>query len=173
MESASSKDCAIFILLGQVNCGKSTLLEHLYFLSAIQTALTLEEQFARKKERMLSVAREHGLIAIRENPLLEYFTHVISFRSSGWKLVVTNVPGHKAFTKAVVSGIINSDCAILVVSAIPGEYEVGISNDGQTRQHALLAFFLGIQHLIVCVNKMDDKSVDWSQERFEALGKSY
>jgi elongation factor 1-alpha len=60
---------------------------------------------------------------------------------------------------------------MLVVSAAKGEFEAGISESGQTREHALLAFTLGVKQMIVLVNKMDDKTVNWSQERFEEIKK--
>ena len=40
--------------------------------------------------------------------------------------------------------------------------EAGISKEGQTREHALLAFTLGVKQMIVCMNKMDEKSVNFS-----------
>ncbi|CAG8604138.1 6891_t:CDS:2, partial [Acaulospora colombiana] len=48
-----------------------------------------------------------------------------------------------------------ADCAILIIAGGQGEFEAGISKDGQTREHALLAFTLGVRQLIVAVNKMD------------------
>jgi elongation factor 1-alpha len=42
-----------------------------------------------------------------------------------------------------------------MISSAPGEFEAGISSEGQTKEHALLAFTLGIRNVIVCVNKMD------------------
>jgi len=49
----------------------------------------------------------------------------------------------------------------LIIAAGTGEFEAGISKDGQTREHALLAFTMGVKQMIVCVNKMDDKSVNY------------
>jgi len=50
-----------------------------------------------------------------------------------------------------------------------GEFEAGIAKTGQTREHALLAFTLGVKQLIVAVNKMDDKSVNFSESRFNEI----
>jgi elongation factor 1-alpha len=57
----------------------------------------------------------------------------------------------------------------LVVAAPTGEFEAGISKNGQTREHALLAYTLGVQQLIVAVNKMDERTVNWSQARFDEI----
>jgi elongation factor 1-alpha len=59
--------------------------------------------------------------------------------------------------------------AILVIASGTGEFEAGIAKDGQTREHALLAFTLGVKQMIVAVNKMDSDSVNWSEERFKEI----
>lgn len=59
--------------------------------------------------------------------------------------------------------------AILVVAASKGEFEAGISKNGQTREHALLAYTLGIKQIIIVVNKMDEKSVNFKEERFNEI----
>lgn len=62
-----------------------------------------------------------------------------------------------------------ADVALLVVSAAKGEYEAGVSRSGQTREHALLAYTLGVKQIIVCVNKMDLTEPPYSQSRFEEV----
>jgi len=71
----------------------------------------------------------------------------------------------------MITGTSQADCALLMLASPSGEFEAGISKDGQTREHALLAYTLGVKQLIVCVNKMDEKTVNWSQERFEEIKK--
>jgi elongation factor 1-alpha len=67
----------------------------------------------------------------------------------------------------MITGTSQADCAILIIAGGIGEFEAGISKDGQTREHALLAFTLGVKQLIVAVNKMD--SVKWDESRFEEI----
>ena len=55
----------------------------------------------------------------------------------------------------MITGTSQADCAVLIVAAGVGEFEAGISKNGQTREHALLAFTLGVKQLIIGVNKMD------------------
>jgi elongation factor 1-alpha len=59
----------------------------------------------------------------------------------------------------MITGTSQADCAILIIASGTGEFEAGISKDGQTREHALLAFTLGVRQLIVSVNKMDTTKV--------------
>ena len=56
--------------------------------------------------------------------------------------------------------------------AFAGEFEAGISSNGQTREHALLAYTLGVKQLVVGLNKQDDKNVNWSQERYDEISKN-
>lgn len=60
-------------------------------------------------------------------------------------------------------GTSQADCAVLIVAAGVGEFEAGISANGQTREHALLAFTLGVKQLIVGVNKMDSTEKPYSE----------
>merc|ERR1711998_563975 len=62
-----------------------------------------------------------------------------------------------------------ADAAVLCIDSSQGGFEAGISKDGQTREHALLAFTLGVKQLIVACNKMDDKTVKYNQARFTEI----
>jgi len=67
----------------------------------------------------------------------------------------------------MITGTSQADCAILIIAAGTGEFEAGISKDGQTREHALLAYTLGVKQLIVAINKMD--TTKWSEDRFNEI----
>ena len=60
---------------------------------------------------------------------------------------------------------------MLIVAAGVGEFEAGISKNGQTREHALLAYTLGVKQLIVGVNKMDSTEPPYSEARFQEITK--
>jgi elongation factor 1-alpha len=62
-----------------------------------------------------------------------------------------------------------ADCAVLVVACGTGEFEAGISKNGQTREHALLAYTLGVKQLIVACNKMDTTEPPYSEKRYEEV----
>ena len=80
--------------------------------------------------------------------------------------VYRNIELHKTINVPV-----QADCAVLIVAAGVGEFEAGISKNGQTREHALLAFTLGVKQLIVGINKMDSTEPPYSQPRFEEITK--
>ncbi len=81
--------------------------------------------------------------------------------------VYLDAPGHRDFIKNMITGTSQADCAILIIAAGTGEFEAGISKDGQTREHALLAYTLGVRQIIVAINKMD--TTKWSEARYQEI----
>ena len=71
----------------------------------------------------------------------------------------------------MITGTSQADCAILIIAAGTGEFEAGISKDGQTREHALLAYTLGVKQLIVAINKMDTTAPAWNETRYNEIVK--
>jgi elongation factor 1-alpha len=71
----------------------------------------------------------------------------------------------------MITGTSQADCGVLIIASGTGEFEAGISKNGQTREHALLAYTLGVKQLIVGVNKMDSTEPPFSQARFEEIQK--
>ena len=85
------------------------------------------------------------------------------FETELYYFTIIDTPGHRDYIKNMITGTSQADIALLIVSAVTGEFETGIGKEGQTREHALLAFTLGIKQVIVGVNKMDDKSVNYNE----------
>jgi elongation factor 1-alpha len=69
----------------------------------------------------------------------------------------------------MITGTSQADCAMLMIASGTGEFEAGYAKTGQTREHALLAFTLGVKQIIVCINKMDDKSTNYSEKRYDEI----
>jgi elongation factor 1-alpha len=84
---------------------------------------------------------------------------------------IIDAPGHRDFIKNMITGASQADCAILVSSAKKGEFEVGTEAGGQTREHAFLLKTLGVNQIVVAINKMDDPTVNYSQTRYEECRK--
>jgi elongation factor 1-alpha len=89
------------------------------------------------------------------------------FETPQYEYTVIDAPGHRDFIKNMITGTSQADVALLIVNAREGAFEAGISKDGQTREHALLAHTLGVKQMIVGVNQMD--TVDYKQGRYEEI----
>ncbi|KAJ7910408.1 translation elongation factor [Mycena leptocephala] len=158
------------VVIGHVDSGKSTTTGHLiYKCGGIDRRVI--EKFEKEAAELgkssfkyawvldkLKAERERGItidIALWKFETPKFFVTVI------------DAPGHRDFIKNMITGTSQADCAILIIAAGTGEFEAGISKDGQTREHALLAFTLGVRQLIVAVNKMD--TAKWSEDRFNEI----
>merc|ERR1711990_941657 len=82
---------------------------------------------------------------------------------------IIDAPGHRDFIKNMITGTSQADVAILMIASPSGEFESGWSKEGQTREHALLSFTMGVKQMIVCCNKMDAKGADYKQDRYEEI----
>lgn len=91
------------------------------------------------------------------------------FETKKFYFTIIDAPGHRDFIKNMITGTSQADCAILMVPAATGEFEAAYAKQGQLREHALLAFTLGVKQMIVGVNKMDEKSVNYAEPRFNEI----
>jgi len=91
------------------------------------------------------------------------------FETKKYQFTIIDAPGHRDFIKNMITGTSQADVAMLVIASGTGEFEAGISKTGQTREHALLAYTLGVKQMIVAINKMDDKSVNFSEARYNEI----
>lgn len=169
---SSSKPHLNLVVCGHVDHGKSTMMGHLlYLIGAVdeKTIREYEEQAkALGKETFKFAWVLDRLKEERERGLTIDLCYM-KFETSKYFFTLIDAPGHRDFIKNMITGASQADCAILVVSAKQGEYEAGIGPQGQTREHAFLLKTLGVNQLLVVINKMDDPSVNWSQARFNEV----
>ncbi|KAI5402996.1 hypothetical protein KIW84_050556 [Lathyrus oleraceus] len=71
----------------------------------------------------------------------------------------------------MITGTSQANCAILIIDSTTGGFEAGISKDGQTREHALLAFALGVRQMICCCNKMDTTAPKYLKSMYDEFVK--
>jgi elongation factor 1 alpha-like protein len=83
------------------------------------------------------------------------------------KYTLLDAPGHQDFVPNMIAGTTQADVAILVVDADKGGFEKGFSKGGQTREHAILLKSLGVEQILVCINKMD--CANWRLERYNEI----
>jgi len=160
------------VTVGHVDHGKSTLMGRLLYEAGFidDRVIRQYEEEAKKlgKESFkyawvmdkLKEERERGLTID-----LSFYR----FETKRYEYTLIDAPGHRDFIKNMITGASEADVAILVVSARTGEFEAGISPGGQTREHASLLKILGVDQIVVAINKMDDPSVNWSKERYEEI----
>jgi elongation factor 1-alpha len=162
------------VIIGHVDHGKSTTMGHLlYQAGAIdeRTIRQYEEEAQRLGKETFKFAWVLDSLKEERERGLTIDLRFLKFETPHYFFTVIDAPGHRDFVKNMITGASQADAAVLFVSAKRGEFEAGIGPGGQTREHAFLAFTLGVRQLVVAVNKMDDPSVNWSQERYDEIKK--
>jgi len=160
------------VVIGHVDSGKSTTTGHLIYKCGGIDKRTIEKYEKEAKEMgkasfkyawvldKLKAERERGITI--DIALWKFETKKLSF-------TIIDAPGHRDFIKNMITGTSQADVAILMIASGQGEFEAGWDKNGQTREHALLAFTLGVKQMIVCINKMDDKSTNYSEARYTEI----
>jgi sulfate adenylyltransferase subunit 1 len=156
-------DILRFITAGSVDDGKSTLIGRLLYDSKSIMDDHLEAIGKQTKNRVdgeLDLALlTDGLRAEREQGITIDVAYKY-FSTPKRKFIIADAPGHIQYTRNMVTGASNSDLAIILIDARHGVVE-------QTMRHSIIASLLGIQHIIVAVNKMD--LVSYSEEVFNNI----
>jgi len=160
-----SKSHLNIVFVGHVDHGKSTTVGRLLLDSG-----HIEQHVIDGNEKLAAELGKagfgfayvmDGLKEERERGITIDVAHK-EFFTPNYYFTVIDAPGHRDFVKNMITGTSQADAAVLCVAA----------NDGvnaQTKEHAFLARVLGVQQLIVNVNKMDISGVDYSQEKYDSV----
>ncbi|MCS7364367.1 MAG: translation elongation factor EF-1 subunit alpha [archaeon GB-1867-035] len=168
----SEKPHLNLVVIGHVDHGKSTLMGHVLFLTGNvdeRTMRLLEEESAKIGKASFKFAWVMDKLKEERERGLTIDLAFWKFETPKYYFTIIDAPGHRDFVKNMITGTSQADAAILVVSAKRGEYEAGMSAAGQTREHAFLAKTLGVNQLVVAINKMDDPTVNWSEARYKEV----
>jgi len=150
------------VLVGHVDHGKSTLIGRLFY----DTDSLPEEKIAEVKQVCDALGKELEFAYVLDHLEEERSqgitidTTQLFFHTDKRDYVIIDAPGHREFTKNMITGASQAEAAILLVDADEGVQE-------QTRRHAYILTLLGLSQVIVAMNKMD--LVDYSEEVFNRV----
>jgi len=162
------------VVIGHVDSGKSTTTGHLiYKCGGIDKRAIekFEKEAAESGKGSFKYAWVMDKLKAERERGITIDIALWKFETKKYYVTIIDAPGHRDFIKNMITGTSQADCAVLIVAAGKGEFEAGISKGGQTREHALLAFTLGVKQMIVAVNKMDNTEPPYDKARFEEIKK--
>ena len=163
------------VFVGHVDSGKSTISGSLLY------------NLGQVDERAIDKYKREAKVKNRESWFMAYIMDTYeeerekgktvdigkaSFSTPHRRFTLLDAPGHAGYIPNLLLGACQADFAGLVISAKKGEFESGFDKQGSTREHTLLLKALGVNNLIVMVNKMDEESVKWSKERYDSIVKT-
>jgi elongation factor 1-alpha len=173
--SSSEKPHLNLVVIGHVDHGKSTTMGHLLYDIGAVDEKTMEALTAESLKTGMGDTFKYAYVLDRLKEERERGVTIDlayqKFETKKYYFTLIDCPGHRDFIKNMITGTSQADCAVLVVSAKKGEFEAGIGPGGQTREHAYLAKTLGVNQILVAINKMDDPTVNFSKERYEECRK--
>jgi bifunctional enzyme CysN/CysC len=169
LQRHQEKSLLRFITCGSVDDGKSTLIGRLLYDAKMifedqLAALTADSKRVGTQGENLDFALlVDGLAAEREQGITIDVAYRY-FATEQRKFIVADTPGHEQYTRNMVTGASTADLAVILVDARKGVLT-------QTRRHSFLAHLLGIDSIVLAVNKMD--LVAYSQATFETIVADY
>lgn len=161
--------CSI-VFIGHVDHGKSTISGNLMYLMGVVDQRTIDKYKQEAKDKGRDSWWLAYVMDVSDEEKAKGKTIEVGraqFDTEHKKYTIFDAPGHKNYVPNMIMGAALADLGGLVISARKGEFEAGFDKDGQTREHAQLAKSLGVQKLIIIVNKMDDAK--WSEDRYNEI----
>jgi len=162
---ADKKEHMNLVFIGHVDHGKSTTVGRLMF----DTGNVSEQQMRKFKERAAELGKSGFEFAYVMDNLKEEQERGITidlahkrFETDKFDFTIIDAPGHKDFIKNMITGASQADAAVVVVAA----------NDGvnaQTKEHIFLSRTLGVGQIIIGINKMDIKGVEYAEAKYNQV----
>ena len=170
MKDALPKEVLNVVVIGHVDAGKSTLFGHLLYKLGKIDKKTLRDYEASSKALGKSSFKFAWVLDQHDTEREKGVTIDVGmnkFETENKSIVLLDAPGHKDFVPNMVSGAAQADAAVLVVPAT--EFESAFQKHAQTKEHAMLAKYLGVDQIIVAVSKMDKIPSTDRTTRFEFI----
>lgn len=169
LKEHENKDMLRFLTCGSVDDGKSTLIGRMLYDSKmifddqLASAESESKKYGTTGEKIDMALLVDGLQSEREQGITIDVAYRF-FTTGNRKFIIADTPGHEQYTRNMVTGASTADVAIILIDARKGILT-------QTRRHSFIVNLLGIEHVIVAINKMD--LVDFSQEVYEEIKTAY
>jgi sulfate adenylyltransferase subunit 1 len=169
LKEHENKDMLRFLTCGSVDDGKSTLIGRMLYdskqifddqLSAIESE---SKQYGTTGDKLDMALLVDGLQSEREQGITIDVAYRF-FTTENRKFIIADTPGHEQYTRNMVTGASTADVAIILIDARKGILT-------QTRRHSFIVNLLGIEHVVVAINKMD--LVDFSEDTFNEIKEAY
>lgn len=169
LKAHENKDMLRFLTCGSVDDGKSTLIGRMLYDSKmifddqLSAAKSESKKYGTTGEKIDMALLVDGLQSEREQGITIDVAYRF-FTTENRKFIIADTPGHEQYTRNMVTGASTADVAIILIDARKGILT-------QTRRHSFIVNLLGIEHVIVAINKMD--LVDFSEEVFNKISQAY
>ena len=164
-----NKDMLRFLTCGSVDDGKSTLIGRMLYDSKmifddqLAAAESESKKYGTTGEKIDMALLVDGLQSEREQGITIDVAYRF-FATENRKFIIADTPGHEQYTRNMVTGASTADVAIILIDARKGILT-------QTRRHSFIVSLLGIEHVVVAINKMD--LVDFNEDTYNEIKKSY
>ena len=159
------------VVIGHVDSGKSTT-GHLISKCGRIDERTIEK-FEKESQQLgngsfLYAPVLDNLKAARERAIT-IDIWLSKLEKNKYYFATIDTAGHRDIIKNMITGTSQADVAVLVFGSVSGEFDVDVSKNGQTREHILLSYTLGVKQMNVAVNKIDEKTVNNSEKRYNEI----
>ncbi len=169
LKKHENKDMLRFLTCGSVDDGKSTLIGRMLYDSKmifddqLAAAESESKKYGTTGEKIDMALLVDGLQSEREQGITIDVAYRF-FTTEKRKFIIADTPGHEQYTRNMVTGASTADVAIILIDARKGILT-------QTRRHSFIVSLLGIEHVIVAINKMD--LVDFSEAVYNEISQAY
>ena len=169
LKEHENKDMLRFLTCGSVDDGKSTLIGRMLYDSKmifddqLAAAESESKKYGTTGEKIDMALLVDGLQSEREQGITIDVAYRF-FATQNRKFIIADTPGHEQYTRNMVTGASTADVAIILIDARKGILT-------QTKRHSFIVNLLGIEHVIIAINKID--LIDYSEDTFNEISKEY
>ena len=170
--NSNEKPTINLAIIGHVDSGKSTITGHLLYLlnqldkKEVHKNLKIKSKNPQEKDTLVFAFATDEAEDERERGVT-IDVGIKSFQTKTKNIIALDAPGHQDFIPNMIAGTSSADAAILVIDSGINAFDSGFYREGSTKEHALIAKTLGINQLIVAINKLE--LFDWKKERYDEI----